>query len=81
MQGFDLIFAAELAGTPVKINSICPGYCATDLTNHQGGRTAVQGAVAAVRMATLPADGRLAATSMRTAPSLGRSGSPLPGPR
>jgi NAD(P)-dependent dehydrogenase (short-subunit alcohol dehydrogenase family) len=50
-------FAKELRGTPIKINSICPGYCATDLNGHAGPRTPEQGAIAAIRMATLPTDG------------------------
>ena len=54
-----VLFAAELAaeGSPVKVNSACPGYVATDLNNHQGPRTVEQGAREAVRLATLPADG------------------------
>lgn len=50
-------YAKELDDTPIKINAVNPGYCATDLTNHQGHRTAAQGAAVAVRAATLPADG------------------------
>ncbi len=54
-----VLFAAELAaeGSPVKVNSACPGYVATDLTRHQGHRTVEQGARTAVRLATLPPDG------------------------
>ena len=54
-----VLFAAELAaeGSPIKVNSACPGYVATDLNNHQGPRTVEQGAREAVRLATLPADG------------------------
>lgn len=50
-------FAKELRGTSVKVNSICPGYCATDLNDHKGHRTAEQGAVAAIRLATIGEDG------------------------
>jgi NAD(P)-dependent dehydrogenase (short-subunit alcohol dehydrogenase family) len=50
-------FANELRGTPIKINSACPGYVATDMTNHGGYRTVEQGAKVAVHLATLPADG------------------------
>jgi NAD(P)-dependent dehydrogenase (short-subunit alcohol dehydrogenase family) len=50
-------FANELKDTPIKVNAICPGYCATDLNGHSGPRTAAQGAVAAVEYATLGADG------------------------
>ena len=41
----------------IKVNSACPGYCATDLNNHSGFRTAAQGANAAVTLATLGDDG------------------------
>ena len=37
-------FANELKDTPIKVNVICPGYCATDLNGHSGPRTAAQGA-------------------------------------
>jgi NAD(P)-dependent dehydrogenase (short-subunit alcohol dehydrogenase family) len=50
-------FAKELLGTSIKVNSADPGYCATDLNGHSGPRTAEQGAIAAIRLATLPADG------------------------
>lgn len=54
-----VLFAAELAaeGSPIKVNSACPGYVATDLNNHQGYRTVEEGAREPVRLATLPADG------------------------
>jgi NAD(P)-dependent dehydrogenase (short-subunit alcohol dehydrogenase family) len=50
-------FAKELKDTPIKVNAICPGYCATDLNNHSGPRTAAQGAVAAIEYATIGAEG------------------------
>lgn len=50
-------FAKELSDTPIKVNSVCPGYVATDMNNHQGPRTVQQGATASVRYATLPDDG------------------------
>lgn len=54
-----VLFARELAaeGSPIKVNSADPGYTATDLNNHQGTRTVEEGARAAVRLATLSADG------------------------
>ena len=54
-----VVLAAELAGegSPIKVNSACPGYVATDLNNHQGHRTVEEGAREPVRLATLPADG------------------------
>jgi NAD(P)-dependent dehydrogenase (short-subunit alcohol dehydrogenase family) len=50
-------FAKELRDTPIKVNSACPGHCATDLNRHSGPRTPEQGAIAPIRLATLPADG------------------------
>jgi len=50
-------FANELRQTRIKVNAICPGYCATDLNGNSGPRTAAQGAVAAVYCATLADDG------------------------
>jgi NAD(P)-dependent dehydrogenase (short-subunit alcohol dehydrogenase family) len=50
-------FAKELRATRVKVNAACPGYCATDLNNHSGPRTAQQGSVTPIRLATLPDDG------------------------
>jgi NAD(P)-dependent dehydrogenase (short-subunit alcohol dehydrogenase family) len=50
-------FANELKDTPIKVNAVCPGYCATDLNGHSGPRTAAQGAVAAIQYATLGEDG------------------------
>lgn len=50
-------FAKELAGTPLKVNAACPGYCATDLNGHSGPRTPKQGSATPIRLATLPDDG------------------------
>jgi NAD(P)-dependent dehydrogenase (short-subunit alcohol dehydrogenase family) len=50
-------FANELRGTAIKVNAVCPGYCATDINGHSGPRSAAQGAVAPVRYATLGDDG------------------------
>ena len=50
-------YAKELSGTGILINNACPGYVATELTDFQGFRTPEQGAVAAIRLATLPDDG------------------------
>ena len=50
-------FANELKDTPIKVNAICPGYCATDINGNSGPRSAAQGAVAAIQYATLGEDG------------------------
>jgi NAD(P)-dependent dehydrogenase (short-subunit alcohol dehydrogenase family) len=52
-----VMYANELRSTGIKVNAADPGYCATDLNGHSGPRTAAQGAVAAVRLATLDDDG------------------------
>ena len=52
-----VIFADELKATAIKVNAADPGFTATDLNQHQGTRSVEQGAIAAVRLATLPADG------------------------
>ncbi|MEV6931137.1 SDR family NAD(P)-dependent oxidoreductase [Dactylosporangium sp. NPDC051485] len=57
LSAVTLAYANELRGTPIKVNVADPGYCATDLNGHSGPRTPAQGAVAAIRLATLPEDG------------------------
>ncbi|GLY28139.1 SDR family oxidoreductase [Kineosporia sp. NBRC 101731] len=47
----------ELAGSSVKVNSVCPGYNSTDLNGHQGTQHPSQGAKVVVHAATLPDDG------------------------
>ena len=49
-------FGRELRDTPIKINSAAPGYTATEMNNYSGHQTVEQGALASVRLATLPAD-------------------------
>ncbi len=49
--------ADELCGTPIKVNSACPGYTATDLNHHRGTQTVEEGTVEIVRLALLPDDG------------------------
>jgi NAD(P)-dependent dehydrogenase (short-subunit alcohol dehydrogenase family) len=50
------ILAAELRGSGVLVNSICPGWVATDMGG-PGGRPVSQGAAGIVWAATLPDDG------------------------
>jgi NAD(P)-dependent dehydrogenase (short-subunit alcohol dehydrogenase family) len=50
-------YAKELAGTGILINAGCPGFCATDLNEFRGVRTAQQGAAIAIHLATLPDSG------------------------
>src|SRR5271154_3115576 len=57
LNAMTIQFAKELKDTPIKVNAICPGYCATDLNGNSGPRSAAQGAVAGIEYAPLGADG------------------------
>jgi NAD(P)-dependent dehydrogenase (short-subunit alcohol dehydrogenase family) len=54
-----VLFAAEFAaeGLSIKINSVAPGYTATDMNQHRGTQTVEQGAMVPVLFAMLPEDG------------------------
>ena len=47
--------AAELRGTGVLVNAVCPGWTATDMGG--GGRPVSEGAASVVWAVTLPDDG------------------------
>ncbi|MEH2402187.1 SDR family oxidoreductase [Nostoc sp.] len=57
LNAITVLLAAELKDTAIKVNAANPGYTATDINQYQGHRTVEQGAIAAVRLATLPDDG------------------------
>jgi NAD(P)-dependent dehydrogenase (short-subunit alcohol dehydrogenase family) len=50
-----VMYAKELADTPIKVNPANPGYCATDLNGPSGFRTPPQGAEPSVHLAALTA--------------------------
>ena len=51
------MLANEFRDANFKINSVTPGYTATDLNQHQGTQTVEQGAKAIVKYATVDNDG------------------------
>ena len=58
LNGVTVQFARELRSTPIKVNAANPGWCSTDMTRNQNApRTAQQGSITAIRLATLPDDG------------------------
>ncbi|TDD70110.1 SDR family oxidoreductase [Actinomadura darangshiensis] len=57
LNALTVAYAKELAGTPIKVNSVAPGFCATDLNGHTGSRTPAQGAAVIAGAAVLGDDG------------------------
>jgi len=57
MNAMTALFARELADTPVKINSACPGWVRTDMGTDRAPLSVEEGADTPVWLATLPADG------------------------
>jgi NAD(P)-dependent dehydrogenase (short-subunit alcohol dehydrogenase family) len=51
------IFASELRGTNILVNSVCPGWVKTDMGGSNAPRTPEQGVDTTVWLATLPDDG------------------------
>jgi len=48
--------AWELRDTPIKVNTVNPGYTATDINNNSGTQTLEEGAAETVRQALIPDD-------------------------
>jgi NAD(P)-dependent dehydrogenase (short-subunit alcohol dehydrogenase family) len=57
VNSFTVMLANELRNTNFKINSITPGYTATDLNDHKGTKTIEEGAKPIVKLATMDSDG------------------------
>jgi len=60
----------------ILVNAVCPGFVATDLNGFRGVRSTAEGAVQAVRMATIPADGPTATSTDDQDPCPGRAHAP-----
>jgi NAD(P)-dependent dehydrogenase (short-subunit alcohol dehydrogenase family) len=50
------VFARDPANSRVLINSVCPGYCSTEMNQHAGPRPPAEGAQNVVLLALLPED-------------------------
>ena len=50
-------YAREFGQTAIKVNSVCPGHCATDMSGNTGERSAAEAAEIVARAALLPPDG------------------------
>jgi len=57
LNALTCILAAELKGSAILVNSMCPGWVRTDMGGTSAPRTVQQGADTAVWLATLPNDG------------------------
>lgn len=57
LNGVTVMFARELEPLGIKVNCVCPGYTATDMTQWKGTKPAAQGAAVAVRLALIGEDG------------------------
>lgn len=57
LNTFTILLNYELKDTNFKINSVTPGYTATDLNGFAGFKTAAQGAEPIVKLATIGEDG------------------------
>jgi NAD(P)-dependent dehydrogenase (short-subunit alcohol dehydrogenase family) len=57
LNAITVAFARELSPRGVMVNAAAPGYTATDLNAHRGGRTVQQAAGIIVHLATLEAGG------------------------
>ncbi len=58
LNAFSVLLANELRESGIKVNSVDPGYTATDLNQNSGPQTIEEGSEAIVAMATAGADGQ-----------------------
>ncbi|MEO3792680.1 SDR family NAD(P)-dependent oxidoreductase [Nonomuraea sp. B10E15] len=53
LNAVTLMYAAELRDTPIKVNAVSPGFCATDLNGHRGVLSADEGGAHIARQVTM----------------------------
>ncbi|SDL48626.1 SDR family oxidoreductase [Nonomuraea jiangxiensis] len=54
LNAVTLMYAEELRDTPIKVNAVSPGFCATDLNGFTGVLPADEGGAHVARQATMP---------------------------
>ena len=52
-----IIYSQTFAESKIKVNCVCPGYCATELNGYQGTKTPQEGAKVIVSLALIGDDG------------------------
>lgn len=57
LNAYTVMLAYELRDTNFKVNSVNPGYTATDFNHHQGPKSVQEGAEPIVKYATIGSDG------------------------
>ena len=57
LNALTCLTAAELKDSPIKVNSVCPGWCRTEMGGKDATRSADEGAKGIVWAALLPDDG------------------------
>lgn len=57
LNALTAVVAADVAGSNILVNAVCPGWCRTALGGPDAPRTAAEGAADIVWLATLPDDG------------------------
>jgi NAD(P)-dependent dehydrogenase (short-subunit alcohol dehydrogenase family) len=57
LNALTAVVAADVAGSNILVNAVCPGWCRTPLGGPDAPRAAVEGAADIVWLATLPDDG------------------------